>query len=265
MVINKHKDIIINKYTEYDEDTRLVSDRAHNMEYLTTMRYIEKFLKPGAKILEIGAATGRYSIELAKMGYDVTAVDLLPHHIEIMEQKSKGLKDFKCMVADALDLKMFEDNTFDIVLNFGPMYHLFNQKDKNRAVSETLRVAKKNAICMFAYIAGASIAIGYGLRHKCFTHLYSVMDKTGCPKDIPEEIFSCFYIEDFKKMLEKTNTKYIANVATDGVAYAMREWVEELSEEDYQAFLKWHFLTCERLDQQGYSSHLLYICRKTKA
>ena len=57
MVINKHKDIIINKYTEYDEDTRLISDRGHNLEYLTTMRYIQKFLKPGAKILEIGAAT----------------------------------------------------------------------------------------------------------------------------------------------------------------------------------------------------------------
>ena len=51
MTVNKHKDIIINKYTEYDEDTRLVSDRGHNLEYLTTMRYIQKFLKPGAKIL----------------------------------------------------------------------------------------------------------------------------------------------------------------------------------------------------------------------
>jgi len=262
MTINKHKDIVINKYMEYDEDTRLISDRAHNMEYLTTMRYIQKFLKPGAKILEIGAATGRYSLALAEMGYDVTAVDLVPHHVEIMKSKAKKLKNFHCMVADALNLNMFADGSFDIVLNFGPMYHLFGKKDKNRAVSETLRVTKKRGICMFAYIAGASIAIGYGLRHKCFTHLYSVMDKVGRPKDIPEEIFSCFYIEDFKKMFENTKTKYIANVATDGVAYAMREWVEDLSEEDYLAFLNWHFLTCERLDQQGYSSHLLYICRK---
>lgn len=62
MVINKYKNIIIDKYSEYDEDSRLISDRGHNVEYLTTMRYIQKFLKPGAKILEIGAATGRYSI-----------------------------------------------------------------------------------------------------------------------------------------------------------------------------------------------------------
>ena len=116
MVVNKHKDIIINKYTEYNEDERLVSDRGHNLEYLTTMRYIQKFLKPDAKILEIGAATGRYSIALAKMGYDVTAVDLTPRNVEVMKSKSKRLKNFNCMVGDALDLSMFEDKNFELYL-----------------------------------------------------------------------------------------------------------------------------------------------------
>ena len=262
MVINKHKDIIINKYTEYDEDARLVTDRGHNIEYLTTMRYIQKFLKKGAKILEIGAGTGRYSITLAEMGYDVTAVDLVPHHVEIMRSKAKKLNNFRCFVADALDLSQFEDNSFDMVLNFGPMYHLFNKKDKTQAIKETLRVAAKNGICMFAYLPCASFMTGYGLRHQCVNHLYAAIDKTGRVKDIPSEVFTCFYIEDFQALFAKSNTEYITNVATDGIAYAMREWIEELSEEDYQAFLKWHFMTCERLDQQGYSSHLLYICKK---
>lgn len=262
MIVNKHKDIIIKKYTEYDEDTRLVSDRGHHVEYLTTMRYIQKFLKPGAKILEIGAATGRYSIALAKMGYDVTAVDLVPHHVEIMKSKTRRLKNFKCMVADALDLKMFEDKSFDMVLNFGPLYHLFHKKDKNQAVKESLRVAKKGGICMFAYIPAASIVTGYGILHQSMARLYSCMDKLGRPKDIPEEVFNCFYIEDFKKLFNKTNSKYITNVATDGIAYAMKEYIEQFSKKDYEAFLNWHFLTCERADQQGYSAHLLYICKK---
>lgn len=262
MVVNKYKNVIIDKYTEYDEDERLVCDRGHNVEYLTTMRYIQKFLKPGDKILEIGAATGRYSIALAKMGYDVTAVDLVPKHVEIMKSKTRRLKNFRCMVADALDLSQFEDNSFNMVLNFGPMYHLFNKKDKNKAIKETLRVAAKNGICMFAYLPCASFITGYGLRHQCVEHLYSAMDNTGRIKDIPEEVFTCFYIEDFKKLFNKTSTKYITNVATDGIAYVMREWLEQLTKKDYEAFLKWHFMTCERLDQQGYSSHLLYICQK---
>ena len=262
MVVNKHKDIIINKYSDYDEDARLVSDRGHYVEYLTTMRYIQKFLKPGDKILEVGAATGRYSIALAKTGHEVTAVDLLPKHVEIMKSKAHGLENFRCMTADALDLGMFADKTFDMVLNLGPMYHLFHKRDKQKAVDESIRVAKKGGICMFAYIPCASIMTGYGLRYQKTEQLSKMMDKTGRFKDIPDEVFSCFYIEDFKKLFGKTKTKYITNVATDGIAYIMREWLEQLSEEGYRAFLDWHFLTCERPDQQGYSSHLLYICRK---
>lgn len=262
MVINKHKDIIINKYSNYDEDNRLVRNRGHNLEYLTTMHYIQKFLKPGHKILEIGAATGRYSITLAKMGYDVTAVDLTPNHVEIMKAKKHNMENFKCMVADALDLGMFEDKTFDMVLNLGPMYHLFNKKDKQQAVNETIRVAKKGGICMFAYLPCASIMTGFGLLHNGAAHLNKLMDKAGRFKDVPDEVFNCFYIEDFKKLLAKTNTKYITNVATDGIAYVMRDYLEQLSEEGYQTYLKWHFITCERPDQQGYSAHLLYICKK---
>lgn len=265
MTLNKHKNIIIDKYNDYDEDERLVSDRAHNIEYLTTMRYIQKFLKPGAKILEIGAGTGRYSIALAKMGYNVTAVDLTPKHVEVMKRKSRRLKNFQCMVADCLDLSMFKDNSFDMVLNLGPMYHLFHQKDKNQAIKETIRVTKKNGICMFAYISNASMMIHYGLRHnKCHDLLTRCMDKDGRVADIPEEIFTSFYVEDFQKLFAKTNTKYITNVGVDGIGPVLRETIEALTKKDYQAFLEWHFLTCERPDQQGYSNHLLYICRKVK-
>ena len=262
MVVNQHKDIIINKYSEYDEDARLVRDRGHNVEYLTTMHYIQKFLKSGSKILEIGAATGRYSIALAKMGYDVTAVDLTPKHVEIMKSKSQGMNNFCCMPADALDLSMFENESFDLVLNLGPMYHLFHQKDKEKAVSETIRVTKKGGICMFAYIPCAAIMLGYGLCHLKVENLKELMDEVGRFKDDPEEIFNCFNIEDFKKLFDNTNTEYVTNVATDGIAYAMKEQLEQLSVDGYQTFLNWHFLTCERPDQQGYSAHLLYICKK---
>ena len=262
MTDNQHKDVIIDKYNEYDEEARLVSNRGHNMEYLTTMRYIEKFLKPGIKILEIGAGTGRYSITLAQKGYDVTAVDLTPKHVEIMTQKANGLKNFRCMVADALDLSMFEDNSFDMVLNFGPMYHLFHQKDKEQAVKETIRVAQKGGICMFAYLPCASFVTGYGLLNQDVAHVCAAMDDTGRMKDVPEEVFTGFYIEDFKKLFDKTNTKYITNVATDGLGYTLQDMIEKLPEKEYQAFLKWHFMTCERPDQQGYSAHLLYICEK---
>ena len=73
---------LTNYYSGYDEEGRLLS-RHGSVEYLTTMRYIEKYLKPGMRVLEIGAATGRYSHALARKGYQVDAVELVQHNIDI--------------------------------------------------------------------------------------------------------------------------------------------------------------------------------------
>lgn len=262
MVENKYKSIIEKKYNDYNEDERF-ERRSQRFEYLTTMRYIQNYAKKGCKILEIGAATGRYSIALAKLGFDVTAVELVDKNFQILCQKSEGIKNIKCIQGDVLDLSMLEDNEFDIVLNLGPMYHLFNKKDKDRAISESIRVCKTNGIIMFAYLPHASIVWGYGVRKGNLSSIAYALEKDGSIRDIPEEVFSSFYIEDFAKQFEKTNTVFLKNIATDGVAPMMRDYIDDkMSDEDYKLLLDWHFATCERLDQQGLSSHLLYICKK---
>ena len=79
------KDYLANYYQNYDEDGRLLSK--HGMvEYITTMKYIEKYLQPGMRIMEIGAATGRYSHALARKGYPVDAVELLEHNVDIFKK-----------------------------------------------------------------------------------------------------------------------------------------------------------------------------------
>lgn len=65
-------------YNNYDEENRLLS-RYGMVEFATTMNYIEKYLTPNAKIIEIGAGTGRYSHTLAQKGYTVDAVELVEH------------------------------------------------------------------------------------------------------------------------------------------------------------------------------------------
>ena len=141
---------IIEYYNNYDEEGRL-KKKNRSPEYITTMRYIEKYLKPNSKILEIGAGTGRYSVTLADMGYDVTAVELVEHNIEIMKKKVKPEHNIKIYQGNACDLSFIDSDTYDIVLLLGPMYHLFNDEDKNKAISEAIRVAKKGGIIYSAY------------------------------------------------------------------------------------------------------------------
>ena len=80
-------EIIINYYNNYDEDARLFKEQARQVEYITTITYIDKYLKKGDKILEIGAGTGRYSIHYAKQGYKVDAVELVDKNLQEMRAK----------------------------------------------------------------------------------------------------------------------------------------------------------------------------------
>lgn len=117
-----------NYYTTHDEDGRLLSQHGQ-VEYITTQKYIHEYLRSGS-ILEIGAGTGRYSVSLAKEGYNVTAVELLEHNIEILRQKLEGTETITVLQGNAVDLSALSDNTFDMTLVLGPMYHLYTKEEK---------------------------------------------------------------------------------------------------------------------------------------
>ncbi len=91
---------LIDHYNHCNEDGRLVP-RHGSVEFLTTMRYIERYLKSGDHILEIGAGTGRYSHALARRGY---AVELVEHNIEIAQQNTQPDEKFTIMQGNALDI-----------------------------------------------------------------------------------------------------------------------------------------------------------------
>lgn len=119
-----------------DEDSRLV---LHQLEYDLTWRYLARYLPPSGSILEIGAGTGRYTLELCKRGYSVTAVDLSATLLRRCEQRleAEGLNgQVQLVVADARDLQAVVDTAFDAVLLMGPLYHLIFEEDRKLAVRQ---------------------------------------------------------------------------------------------------------------------------------
>ncbi len=94
---NQTMDYLEYYYANYDEDGRLAGNHGQ-VEYLTTMKYIHEFIgcAEREKILEVGAGTGRYSIALAKEGYQVDALGYTIHNIRTHH-------------GTALDLSRFED------------------------------------------------------------------------------------------------------------------------------------------------------------
>ena len=83
--MSKRTELVKGFYQKFDEDTRLTKSRQGQLEYRVTMDYIHRYLKKGASVIEIGAATGRYSIALAKEGFDVTSVELVEENLNILK------------------------------------------------------------------------------------------------------------------------------------------------------------------------------------
>ena len=127
--MSKRTELINAFYDGYCEDLRLKKSRHGQLEYLTTMHYINKMTAANSSALEIGAGTGRYSIALAKKGYKVTALELADRNFDILKENAKGIQNVHCYQGDALDLGGLEDNSFDLTLVLGPMYPLFTKED----------------------------------------------------------------------------------------------------------------------------------------
>lgn len=255
---------ILNNFYNEDcaEDTRLESQHGQ-VEFLTTIKYIEKYLKPETKILEIGAGTGRYSLYYANKGYDVTAIEYVQHNIDILKSKIKDNMNIVAEQGDAVDLSGFENNTFDVTLVLGPLYHLYEDKDINKAIEEAIRVTKKDGIIAIAYLTSDSIMIDWSLMGD---HLIN-----GYPNDFddnfkmtryPQGVFAPFYISEFKNIMSKFNVELLHNVATDGFTHHVKDKIDSLSKEEFEVWMRYHLSTCEREELQGYSNHMLYICKK---
>ena len=258
------KEYITNYYEQYDEDGRLLSK--HGMvEYITTMKYVEKYLQPGMRILEIGAATGRYSHALAQKGYQVDAVELVEHNIEIFKQKTIPGESVTITQGNAMDLSMFEDDTYDITLLLGPMYHLFTTEDKLKALSEAIRVTKKGGVVFAAYCMGDASVLSYGFVRG---EIYNIIEKCMLNTETfdtfsnPWDIFELYRKEDIDELRGQFDVTQLHFVAADGYTNHMRDIVDKMDDEMYELFLKYHFATCERQDMVGLSHHTLDIFRK---
>ena len=119
---------LVDFYNRIDEDSRLLSKHGR-IEFLTTTKYIEKYLKDGMKIMEIGAATGRYSHYFAQKGFEVDAVELIEHNIEIFKSKTQPNEKISIRQGNAINLSEYPDESYDITLLLGPMYHLYTVEE----------------------------------------------------------------------------------------------------------------------------------------
>ena len=245
-------------YDIFNEDARLRS-KSGRVEFLTTVKYIEKYLKPGMKILDIGAGTGAYSFYFAEKGYEVSALELADNNIAVFKSKMKPEHKIKLTQGNAIDLSCYPDNYFDIVLMFGPLYHLHSEEDRQKAIAEAKRVSKKDAVLFFAFIGNDMVFITELGYDENYIKTGDYDRKTFKMDDFP---FVFHTVEGCRNILKNGGIKIMHEVASDGVSELIAERINKLDDEDYKTYLRYHFYCCEKPEMLGRSSHLLFAGRK---
>lgn len=249
-------------YNKFNEDKRL-NTRHGQIEYITSLKYIHEYLKPKNKILDIGAGTGKYSIKLADEGYDVTAVELVKHNMRVIEQKSNKVKT---ILGNAINLKKLKDDTYDLTLLFGPMYHLITKEEKIKALQEAKRVTKKNGIIMVAYCMNDYAIIIHGFRDNNIKESIKNNEVNEYFHITPKEddLYSRVTLDEINELNKITNLKRIKIISPDGPSNYIRNILNKMDEDTFKLFLKYHLSTCERMDLIGAGAHTLDILKNSK-
>lgn len=279
-----------NYYANYDEEGRLLSKHGQ-VEYRTTMKYIhemlemmdttsvetnemtekaEKSRKNGKKIriLEVGAGTGRYSIALAKEGYEVDALEYTEHNLELMNEKiaKEGVLNICSHHGTALDLSRFAEESFDITLVLGPMYHLYTKKDKQKAMAEAIRVTKRGGYIFVAYCMNEATMIqfvfGKGNLKYCLENNMLTEDFNCISEE--KDLFELVRLEAIDELnAQFPQVERVKLVAADGAANYMRECIDAMDDETFELWMKYHFTVCERSDLIGATHHSLDVLQKS--
>lgn len=268
-------------YGKFNEDHRLET-RHGKVEFATSMKFIHEIInqieaerklsesgiissqedknppKKSIKILDVGAGTGRYSLALCREGFDVTAVEPVKRNLEVLRGKHEKIKTWQ---GNALNLSFLEDNSFDITIMFGPMYHLCTEEERLCAFCEAKRVTKKGGFIFAAYIMNEYAVLKYCFGEDKIAECLENGSLTGDFHCVTKEndLYSYLRLGDIDSLNEKTGLKLIKRFAQDGASDYMRRELNAMSEETFSLFIKYHLATCEMPELLGASSHVVDI------
>lgn len=251
---------LTNYYNKFNEDKRLKT-RHGQIEFITTMQNIKEILKnyDHPKILDIGAGTGAYAIPLANEGYDITVLELVKHNLKVIEKNSNKVK---CIQGNAIDLAKFADESFDIILLFGPMYHLTNEDDKIQALNEAKRVLKKDGTILIQYIMNEYAIIRHGFKEREILNSLDNIDENFHIISDKDNLYSYVRLDDINRLNTITKLKRIKILSPDTIANYFREYINKLNDEEFNLFIKYHLSICENKDILGLCGHILDIVKK---
>jgi len=255
------------------ERKRLTRNTYHRLELDTTVHFLKRHLPTHGYILDAGGGPGRYTIELAKLGYDVALLDLTPKLLQVAREQIKKDKvddRVKKIVEGSIsDLSRFRDETFDAVVCLGgPLSHIVDKDNREKAIDELIRVAKNGAPIFVSVIGRLAVLVTELVRlpHEMELAIFPKLRDTGdyyggygfapCHFYLPDEI---------RKSFENRGITVLEMVGLEGLASGHPIETDRLFKKHPEAWKIWwqtHLKTCTHPVSVGMSEHFLIICKK---
>lgn len=251
---------IAKTYEIFNESIRLNRSKAARVEFLTTVHFIERYLKPNDRILDIGAGAGEYSLYFARKGYSVSAIELAARNIEAFRGKLTADDRVELRQGNAIDLSFWPDASFDIVLLFGPLYHLHREEDRQRCIAEAKRVCKPDGTLFFAFIAHDMV---FFTELQNDPHYFLTGDYDHDTLRLHDFPFVFHTVDECRRILCEGGIHIMREIASDGLSELMEDRINSLDDESYAQYLRYHLHTCEKPEMLGHSNHLLFVGKQS--
>ena len=263
MASNEEK--IIDFYSNGKENDRSSGLRSNSIEFHYTKKLLSKYISSGSNVIELGCATGYYGLFFADLCSHYTGVDISPDNISIFNEQliSKGISNIHAVVGDATDLSEFADNSFDVVLCLGPMYHL-PHKERLKVFDECSRIARSNAILAFAYMnrigvyAGACVNDNSRDKYPNMTTNKYVFEYS--TDDERPGTFLFTSPEEMEDDAKQKDFEVLKNCGLD--FFFASNAIDIMDDEKFNCYLELADRMSESRSCVGLSSHALLICRK---
>lgn len=260
---------IIENYENYQEENRLTTNNARKIEFITTIRVMDELLAENMKILDCAAGTGVYAFYLADKGHKITATDITPRHIEVI-RKTLASKEYAMdtAVLDATDMSRFEDDSFDVVLNMGPFYHLIDEEQRRKCMAESTRVLKKGGLIFTAYIPRFYVFQYVAMSDKKYldARLAEQIIQTGVLRHDDEKCFwtDTYYAskQEMEQLYRENGIEIVDHFAQDGLTPSLAHKVDGWSEEEFKIWCDYHYSVCREESILGASNHVMIVGKK---
>jgi len=239
------------------------ASKASKVAYLTVVHFLDEQLKSKNDVLQIGASGASvYGIYLARKGHHVTVVEPKKDEADMLQEDTRGIERLTIINQPYAVLYDIEDECKDAVLCFGPMYSTLSLEEKEEIIRESFRICKPGGTVFISFMSNDMMII-----ENTFNSDYDFMIGPRFDKITLKAVSRKMRIltfDEIESLFRLCDIKYTRRFAAEGVAMLIRDKMEDMNEKQFNRWLNYHYILCQKPELMGCSNHVVYVIDKPK-